>query len=233
MAAPALILFFTFHTFPAIKGIFYSFTNWKGYGKWEFVGLKNYINVFSDSRILRAYLFTFKLAIVTTLVVNTLSLILAMGLNARIKFRNTLRALYFVPNILGTLIVGYIFNYIFAHLFPGTGKAIGIDVLIRNILGNPDLAWIGIVVVTAWQSVAFNTIIYLSGLQTIPTDIYESCAIDGANKWKEFWKITFPLIAPFFTVNMVLAMKNFLMVFDQIMSMIGGGRVRLPNPYPF
>lgn len=223
MTIPALVLFFTFHTFPAIKGIFYSFTNWKGYGSWKFVGLKNYINVFRDFRILRAYLFTFKFAVVTTLIVNTLSLLLAMGLKAKIKFKNTLRALYFTPNILGALIVGYIFNYIFAHLLPQIGQALKIDVLSRNILGNPDLAWIGIVVVAAWQAIAFNTIIYLSGLQTIPTEIYESSAIDGANKWKEFWKITFPLIAPFFTVNMVLAMKNFLMVFDQIISMTGGG----------
>jgi raffinose/stachyose/melibiose transport system permease protein len=223
MTLPALALFFTFHTFPAIKGIFYSFTNWKGYGKWTFVGLRNYINMFNDDRLLRAYLFTFKFAIVTTIIVNVISLLLAIGLNSKIKFKNALRSLYFIPNILGVLIVGFIFNFIFAHFIPDLGTSLKIDILSRNILGNPDLAWIGIVVVTAWQSIAFNTIIYISGLQTIPEELYEAGYIDGTTAWKAFWKITFPLIAPFFTINMVLAMKNFLMVFDQIMSMTGGG----------
>lgn len=223
LTIPALVLFFTFHTFPFLKGVFYSFTNWKGYGDWEFVGIRNYLQVFKDSRILHAYGFTFKFAIITTIIVNTLSLLLALGLNAKIKFKNALRGLYFMPNILGVLIVGFIFNFIFAQQIPQIGEALHLDVLSRNILGNENLAWIGIVIVTSWQAIAFNTIIYLSGLQTIPEDLYEASSIDGVSKWKEFWHITFPLIAPFFTINMVLAMKSFLMVFDQVMAMTGGG----------
>jgi raffinose/stachyose/melibiose transport system permease protein len=121
------------------------------------------------------------------------------------------------------LIVGFIFNYIFAHMLPQIGDALHLDVLSRNILGDPNLAWIGVVIVASWQSIAFNTILYLAGLQTISSDIYEAAAIDGTGKWREFWSITFPLIAPFFTINMVLSLKNFLMVFDQIVAMTGGG----------
>lgn len=223
LTIPALVLFFTFHTFPFLKGVFYSFTNWKGYGDWEFIGIRNYLQVFKDSRILHAYGFTFKFAIITTIIVNTLSLLLALGLNAKIKFKNALRGLYFMPNILGVLIVGFIFNFIFAQQIPQMGEALHLDMLSRNILGNENLAWVGIVIVTSWQAIAFNTIIYLSGLQTIPGDLYEASSIDGVSKWKEFWNITFPLIAPFFTINMVLAMKSFLMVFDQVMAMTGGG----------
>lgn len=223
LTIPALLLFFTFHTFPFLKGVFYSFTNWRGYGDWDFVGIKNYLQVFKDSRILNSYGFTFKFAIITTIIVNTLSLLLALGLNAKIKFKNALRGLYFMPNILGVLIVGFIFNYIFAQLIPQMGEVLHLDVLSRNILGNENLAWVGIVIVTSWQAIAFNTIIYISGLQTIPGDLYEASSIDGVSKWKEFWNITFPLIAPFFTINMVLAMKSFLMVFDQVMAMTGGG----------
>ena len=98
-----------------------------------------------------------------------------------------------------------------------------IPILSSNILGNPDLAWLGIVFVASWQSIAFSTIIYISGLQTIDQDIYEASDIDGANKWQTFRKITFPLIAPFFTINMVLSLKGSLMVFDQIVAMTGGG----------
>jgi raffinose/stachyose/melibiose transport system permease protein len=223
MTMPALLLFFIFHTYPALQGIFYSFTDWMGYGDWKFVGLKNYINVFKDERVLHAYMFTFKFAIISTILVNIISLAIAMGLNANIKFKKTLRAIFFLPNILSILIVGYIFNFIFSQFLPTIAEELGIEALKTNILGNPDLAWIGIVIVSVWQAAAFNTILYLAGLVTIPADLYEAASIDGATPWKKFWYITFPMIAPFFTINMVLAMKNFLMVFDQIMAMTGGG----------
>ncbi|WP_216827759.1 carbohydrate ABC transporter permease [Alkalihalobacterium elongatum] len=223
MVLPAVILFFAFHTFPVLQGIFYSFTNFKGYGSWEFVGFRNYINVFKDSRAIDAYIFTFKFAVLSTVLVNIISLTIALGLNSKIKFKKTLRGIYFMPNILSILIVGFIFNYIFAIFIPSIAENLGINALTASILGNPDLAWLGIVVVAVWQAAAFNTILYLAGLATISQDIYEASSIDGANKWQDFWKITFPLIAPFFTINMVLAMKNFLMVFDHIMALTGGG----------
>jgi len=223
IAIPAFILFFIFHTYPALQGIFYSFTDWKGYGDWSFVGLKNYLNVFKDERALDAYGFTFKFAVISTILVNIFSLLIAMGLNAKIKFHKTLRAIYFLPYILSILIVGFIFNFIFTHFLPGIGESLGIEFLTKNILGDQKLAWLGIVLVAVWQSVAFNTILYLAGLVTIPEDLYEAASIDGAGIWRKFWNITFPLIAPFFTINMVLAMKNFLMVFDQIVALTGGG----------
>ncbi|MBS2967218.1 sugar ABC transporter permease [Metabacillus sp. KIGAM252] len=223
MTVPALILFFIFHTYPALQGIYYSFTDYKGYGEWNFVGLKNYFNVFQDERALQAYGFTFKFAIIATILVNIFSLVIAIGLNSKIKFSKTLRAVYFLPNILSILIVGYIFNFIFTFFIPDIAQALGINALAENILGKPDLAWIGIIVVSVWQAVAFNTILYLAGLVTIPEEMYEAASIDGAGTWKKFWNITFPLIAPFFTINMVLAMKNFLMVFDHIIAMTGGG----------
>jgi len=197
MIIPAVVLFFTFHTYPALQGIFYSFTNSKGYGTFNFVGLKNYINLFKDGRVLHAYIFTFKFAVISTILVNVISLIIAIAL--------------------------YIFNYIFTYLIPDAAKAIGIEVLSKSILGNPELAWIGIVFVAVWQACAFNTIIYLAGLQTIPIVLYEAANIDGASGWQQFRYITFVLIAPFFTVNMVLAMKNFLMVFAHVVALTGGG----------
>lgn len=224
MVIPAFLLFFTFHTFPVLMGIFYSFTNWNGLAPaYKMVGLKNYINVFKDSEVYSAYWFTFKFAILTTIAVNVISLLVAVGLNARIKLKNTFRAIYFLPNILSMLIVAFIFNYLFSNVLPGMMASLHIDSLAFNILGRPHTAWIGIVLVTVWQATAFNIILYLAGLQTIPADLYEASSLDGAGKWKEFWHITFPMIAPFFTINMVLALKNFLMVFDQIVAMTNGG----------
>ena len=218
---PILALFFCFNTLPLIKGVIYSFTNFRGYGEFDWVGIRNYTDLFTDARVGKSYLFTFKLAIVATIVVNVLSLVLALGLNSKIKFKSALRGMYFVPNILGALVVGYIFNYFFTYILPAVVKMMGGKG--DSILASSKWAWVAIVIVCAWQSVAMNTIIYISGLQTVPEDVYEAGSLDGAIGWKKFKNLTFPLILPFFTINMVLCMKNFLMVFDQIMALTKGG----------
>lgn len=218
---PIVALFFTFNTLPLIQGVIYSFTNFRGYGSYDWVGLRNYLDLFQDARVGNSYLFTFKLAVVTTIIVNVLSLVLAMALNSRIKFKNGLRGLYFLPNVLGGLVVGYIFNYFFTYILPETLRMMGFEG--NSMLADSKTAWFAIAVVCAWQSIAMNTIIYISGLQTVPVDVYEAGSLDGATGWSKFRHLTFPLILPFFTINLVLCMKNFLMVFDQIMSLTKGG----------
>ncbi len=220
---PILALFVCFNTIPLIRGVIYSFTNFKGFGSYDWVGMRNYIDLFSDARVGKSYLFTFKLAIVTTIVVNVISLILALALNGKIRAKSFFRGAYFLPNILGALVVGYIFNYFFTYILPALASMIGIEALSSSILSNPSRAWIGIMVVCAWQAIAMNTIIYISGLQTVPEDVYEAGGLDGATGWKQFRYLTFPLIIPFFSINMVLCVKNFLMVFDQIMALTKGG----------
>ena len=220
---PILALFVCFNTIPLIRGVIYSFTNFKGFGSYDWVGLRNYADLFTDARVGKSYLFTFKLAIASTIVVNVISLILALALNGRIRAKSFFRGAYFLPNILGALVVGYIFNYFFTYILPAMGAMIGSESLSKSILSNPDSAWIGIVIVCAWQAIAMNTIIYISGLQTVPEDVYEAGGLDGATGWKQFKYLTFPLIIPFFSINMVLSMKDFLMVFDQIMALTKGG----------
>lgn len=223
MILPALILFVAFNTIPLITGAFYSFTNYRGYGNYEFVGLRNYIDLFQDARVGQSYLFTFKYAIAGTVLVNLISLLLAMGLNSKIKAKGFLRGMYFVPNVLGGLVVGYIFSFLFTYIIPTLGNALNIEFLKNSILASEDWAWVGVLIVGVWQSVAMNTIIYISGLQTIPADIYEASSIDGANKWQTFTKLTLPMLVPFLSINLVLSTKNMLMVFDQIVSLTKGG----------
>ncbi len=223
ITVPILALFVCFNTIPLIRGVIYSFTNFKGFGSYDWVGFRNYIDLFTDARVGKSYLFTFKLAVVTTIVVNVISLILALALNSKIRAKSFFRGAYFLPNILGALVVGYIFNYFFTYILPAMGAMIGSDSLSKSILSNPSSAWLGIMVVCAWQAVAMNTIIYISGLQTVPEDVYEAGGLDGATGWKQFRYLTFPLIIPFFSINMVLSVKNFLMVFDQIMALTKGG----------
>lgn len=220
---PILALFVCFNTIPLIRGIVYSFTNFKGFGTYDWVGFRNYMDLFTDSRIGGSYLFTFKLAIVATILTNVISLILALGLNSKIRAKSFFRAAYFLPNVLGALVVGYIFQYLFTYIIPALGEMIGSPTLSQSMLSNENLAWFAIVIVCCWQAVAMNTIIYISGLQTVPEDVYEAGDLDGATGWKRFRHLTFPLIIPFFTINMVLCVKNFLMVFDQIMAMTQGG----------
>ena len=220
---PVVALFICFNTLPLIKGFIYSFTTFKGYGSYEWVGLRNSADLFTDARVAKSYLFTFKYALLGTILTNVISLIIAMGLNSKIKGKSVLRGIYFVPNVLGGLVVGYIFSFIFTYVLPVVGQSLGIEALSSSMLSSVSKAWIAIVIVGCWQAIAMNTIIYISGLQTVPEDIYEAGAIDGVTGWRKFKDLTFPLIIPFFGINMVLSMKNFLMVFDQVMALTKGG----------
>ena len=220
---PILALFICFNTIPLIRGVIYSFTNFKGFGSYDWVGLRNYIDLFQDPRVGGSYLFTFKLAICSTIVTNVISLVLALGLNSKIRAKGFFRAAYFLPNVLGALVVGYVFQYLFTYILPAFGQMIGSGTLSSSLLSNEKTAWIAIMIVCCWQNIAMNTIIYISGLQTVPQDVYEAGALDGATGWQQFRYLTFPLIIPFFSINMVLCIKNFLMVFDQIMAMTQGG----------
>ena len=223
MTVPAMILFMVFLYWPFLRGVMYSFTNSKGYGKYKWIGLTNYKAMFQDERIGRAYLFTFFIAIVVTILVNLLSMFIAVLLNSKIAFRNGFRAIYFIPYTLAVLVVGYVFKYIFMMPIPELGKALGIGWLSESMITSESLAWAPIVVLSVWQGVAYTTLIYLAGLQTIDTDIYEAAALDGVNAWQKFWQITFPLIGPFFTINLVLTMKGALGTFDQVVALTGGG----------
>lgn len=223
MVVPALVLFVILHTVPTVTGMFYSFTDYAGYGEWDFVGLSNYVNLFKDDRIMASYGFTFLFAITTTIVVNVGALCIAILLNSKIKYQTAFRGIFFIPNILSVLIVGYVFNYLLSNNLPLIGQALGIEWLSTSILANPDLAWLGIVGVTAWQSIAFSVIIYLAGLQTVPGELYEAAGLDGASPWRQFRSITFPMIAGYFTINMVLALKGLLQAFDQIVALTNGG----------
>jgi len=221
MLWPAVALFAFFHTLPVIVGVFYSFTDYAGYGPWEFIGVGNYVNLFRDERVLQTYGFSFLFAIVATILTNVISLAIALGLNAKIKARNFWRGTYFVPYVLPTLVIGYVFQFFFSKSLPKLLS--GIPVFADNILTSPDWAWTAIVALGVWQACAFAIIIYLSGLQTIPGELYEAASLDGAGAWQQFRSITLPLISAFFTINVVLSVKGFLQVFDQIMALTKGG----------
>lgn len=223
MVIPAAVIFGLFLYVPFVQGVAYSFTNSQGFGDYKWIGFKNYIALFSDDRVGHAYLFTFLIAIAITILINVISMFLAVALNGNLWFKNGFRAIYFIPYTLGVLVIGYVFKYIFMTPLPALGRALNIGWLSESLLTSEHYAWVPIVFLAVWQGIAYSTLIYLAGLQTIDSEIYEAASIDGVNGWQRFSKITFPLIGPFFTINLVLTMKNALGTFDQVVALTNGG----------
>lgn len=196
MAVPAALIFTLFLYVPFLQGVAYSFTNSQGYGRFSWIGFKNYGALFRDGRVGHAYLFTLLIAILITLLVNFIALFISVALNGKIAFKNGFRVIYFIPYTLSVLVIGYVFKYIFMTPLPALGKALGISWLSQSLLTSEHYAWIPIVFLSVWQAVAYSTLIYLAGLQTIDSEVYEAASIDGANEWQKFWRITFPLDWP-------------------------------------
>ena len=220
---PALVLFSLAITLPAIMGIFYSFTNSIGFGEWDFVGLINYQALFSDPAIWQSYLFTIGFAAVTVVVVNVIAFLLAVGLTARIRFKSGLRAIFVIPMVISGIIIAYVFNFLFSNSVPAAGSALGISWLSESLLANPDLAWVAIVIVTAWQAIPGTMLIYIAGLLSIPGDVYEAADLDGASKLQTLLRITLPLVAGYVVINVILGFKNFLNAYDIIVGLTNGG----------
>ncbi|AZC14220.1 MULTISPECIES: sugar ABC transporter permease [unclassified Microbacterium] len=220
---PSLVLFTLAITVPGIVGIFFSFTDSIGIGSWNFIGLTNYIALFSDPAILQSYLFTFGFATATVIVVNIVAFLLAVGLTSRIRFRTGLRTIFVIPMVISGIIIAYVFNFLFSNSVPSLGQATGIGWLQESLLANPDLAWVAIVIVTAWQAIPGTLLIYIAGLLSVPGDVYEAADIDGANKRQQLWRITIPLVAGYVVINVILGFKNFLNAYDVIVGLTNGG----------
>lgn len=220
---PSLVLFTLAITLPAVLGIFYSFTNFIGFGDWQFIGITNYIAVFSDPAILSSYLFTFGFAIVTVLIVNLVAFLLAVGLTSRIRLKTGLRAIFVIPMVISGIVIAYVFNFLFSNSLPAFATAIGLGPLQESILANPDLAWIAIVIVSAWQSIPGTLLIYIAGLLSIPGEVYEAAAIDGAKPFRQLWSVTLPLVSGYVVINIILGFKNYLNVYDVIVGLTNGG----------
>lgn len=220
---PALILFTLAITLPALLGFGYSFTNSMGFGDWDLVGVRNYIALFRDEGVVSAYLFTLGFALVTVVVVNAIGFALALGLTSRIRLQSLLRTIFVLPMVISGIIIAFVFQFLFSNSLPAIGQALGIDVLSSSILANEDLAWIAIVVVTAWSTIPSTMLIYIAGLVTIPAEVYEAGAIDGATGLQQLWRLTLPLVSGYVVINTILGFKNYLNAYDIIVGLTDGG----------
>ena len=220
---PALAIFTLAITLPAVIGFFYSFTNSVGFGDWDFIGLRNYIALFQDPNILDAYVFTLGFALVTVIAANVIAFALALGLTSRIRFQTALRTIFVIPMVISGIIIAFVFKFLLSNSVPALGQALGVGFLSESILANEDLAWLGIVIVTAWSTIPGAMLIYIAGLVTIPAELYEAAAIDGASGWQRLTRLTLPMVSGFILINTILGFKGYLNAYDIIVGLTDGG----------
>lgn len=221
---PGFIAYCVFLIFPILMGIYYSFMDWNGISKgYNFIGFANYAKLLTDKKFGAALLFNFRYTIMLIIGVVVISVVLALLLNKEFKGRSFFRTLYFLPAVLSMITVSLVFKQVFFYVLPAIGKALGIEALSTNILASKQNAIYGVLFVHLWQGVALPTLLFLAGLQTIPTELYEAAAIDGANGWQQFKHITVAYLIPTLSVVLVLLVKQGLMVFDYVKSMTAGG----------
>jgi raffinose/stachyose/melibiose transport system permease protein len=223
MVIPAIALFTFFIIYPAVQGAIWSFTNYVGYGTSKFIGLANYKAALADPTIRDSYGFTLLFAVTACIFTNVVAMALAIALNAKIRWRAGFRTIFFMPMVVSGLVVSYIFTFIISTSVPIIAGAVHFAPLESSILANQHTAWLGIVLVASWVAIPGAIIIFLAGLVSIPSEVYEAASIDGASPWKQFRLMTFPLLFPFFIINTILTFKGFLNVYDISVGLTGGG----------
>lgn len=219
--APALIALFMVVIVPLFYGIYYSFTNWDGINEPTFEGITNYIKLLKDKSFRDALIFTTKFAIVSVFLINVIGLSLALLVTQKLKGSNLLRTIFFMPNLIGGLILGFIWQFVFISAFQAVGEKIGVKAL-EGWLSTTRTGFLGLVILTAWQMSGYIMIIYIAHLEGIPEDIIEAAKIDGATSWQRFRYIIFPMVAPAFTVSLFLTLSNSFKLYDQNLSLTGG-----------
>ena len=222
---PLIFVFTTVVIIPFFMGIVYSFFSWDGLklNPKIFVGFDNYIRLFSDTRFLSSIGHTVLFTIVTVLFINILGLIFALITTTKLKTRNVVRTMLLMPYLIGGIILGFIWQFIFTDVFSFMGETLGLTNVFFNWLLDSEFALISIMIVTTWQMAGYTMIIYIAGIQAIPEDVIEAAAIDGAGFWKTLFKIKFPLMMPSFTISLFMTLSTCFKIFDVNLSLTGGG----------
>lgn len=220
--APVLIALFCVVILPLLFGIYYSFTEWDGVTLTKFVGFENYVAVFKDKNFLSALWFTTKFSVVSIILINAIGLSLALVVTQKFKGNNLLRTIFFMPNLIGGLILGFIWQFIFVKVFATLGDAFHIEGL-KIWLSTTQTGFWALVIVMCWQMSGYIMVIYISYLQNVDESLLEAASLDGATTWQKFWQIKFPMIMPGFTVSLFMTLSNCFKLYDQNLSLTGGG----------
>ena len=210
---PTLIAFSFAFIIPFVMGVYLSFCKFKTITNAQFVGLENYIKIFADKDFVNAFGFTLKFSVVSIITINVFAFILALALTRKIKGTNLFRTVFFMPNMIGGIILGYIWQQMINA------------VLLKyetTLVANPTYGFWGLVILMNWQMIGYMMIIYVAGLQNVPTDLIEAAQIDGATSLQTLFKVKIPMVMPSITICLFLTVSNSFKLFDQNLALTAG-----------
>lgn len=210
---PTMLAFCVGFILPFLMGIYLSFCEFTTVTDGKFVGLKNYIKVFQDATFLHSLWFTVLFTIVSVIAINVLAFAVAMLMTKGIRGTNVFRTVFFMPNLIGGIVLGYIWQLIFNGI---------LQYFSRTLTYSPKYGFWGLVILICWQQIGYMMIIYIAGLQSIPGDLYEAAEIDGCTKWQTLFKITIPMSMPSITICTFLTLTNGFKLFDQNLALTAG-----------
>ena len=224
--APALFSFLVVVIIPFFMGLYYSMTDWTAVAglKANWVGLENYKEMFTNLAFRYSFLRTFLFSMLSVISINLIALFFAFLVTREIRFRNFYRAGFFIPNLIGGLVLGYIWQFIFKEVVPAIGGLLGIS-YIENLLllADPNLTLFGLIMAFTWQYAGYIMMIYVAALLNVPQELLEASDIDGANFWQKLRNITLPMIAQAFTITSFLTLVNSFKQYDIIVALTAGG----------
>ncbi|GAA5159067.1 sugar ABC transporter permease [Amycolatopsis dongchuanensis] len=227
LVLPAGLVYAVVELLPALATFGYSLTDWNGLDPAPgFVGVDNFVTAFTNPRLLTALTNTLLFTLVVVVVQNLVGLALALAVHRGLKTGSAMRIALFAPVALSPLVVAYVWQYMYAPQGGAVNEAlaaIGLGELGRAWLGDPSVALMAIAVTVIWQHAGYSMVIFLAGLEGIPEELHEAATIDRAGAWARFRHITLPLLAPAFTINLVISAVSSLKLFDQVIAMTGGG----------
>lgn len=219
----SLFAFLCVLVIPFIYGFILTFTNWNAISDaYSFVGLQNYTTVFSDKEFLQQFLITLKYVVISAVLCNVFAFTIAYFLTSGMRAQNFLRGGFFVPNLIGGIILGYIWKFMFANVLTQVGKTIGVAWLKTSFLTNPDRAIWALIIVTVWQYAGYLMMIYIAGFVGIPKDVREAADIDGAHGLKKLFRVTIPLMVPSFNICLFITLSRTFMAYDLNLSLTNG-----------
>jgi len=211
---PTLLAFIIGFVIPFAEGLYLSFCQFTTVKNAKFIGIGNYQRAFSDASFLNSFGFTVKYAVVAIILINVIALGLALLLTRNLKGTNIFRTIFFMPNLIGGIVLGYIWQILINCVLSLTGLPL--------LMLNSDAGYWGLIILTGWQQIGYMMIIYIAGLQNVPDDLTEAASIDGANSWTTFWKVKLPMIMSSITVCVFLTLTNSFKLFDQNLALTGG-----------
>ena len=210
---PMVAAFCIGFVWPFLQGIYLSFCQFKITKNAKWVGLENYVRAFQDQSFTRAFWYTALFTIVTVVLINVLAFAVAYALTQKMTGANLFRTVFFMPNLIGGIVLGYIWSMI----FDGILSKMNTSILLETKYG----FW-GLVILLCWQQIGYMMIIYIAGLQAVPEDMLEAARIDGATKWQTLWKVTIPNVMPSITICMFLTLTNGFKLYDQNLALTDG-----------